>query len=125
MKARHRLRTNVVDQHVRLCREREAGLARRVLLQVERDRTLVAVGIEEDRAHARIPEGPGVADDIALERLDLDYLRAEIAEDLGRVRAHDDRGEVQDADPMQRTAHSGWIPASLTSFAQRAISLWM
>src|SRR6266850_1255506 len=100
MKARHRLRTNVVDQHVRLCREREAGLARRVLLQVERDRALVAVGIEEDRAHARIPEWPGVADDIALERLDLDYLCAEVAEDLGRVRPHDDRGQIENANPL-------------------------
>jgi hypothetical protein len=48
MKARHRLRPDVVDQDVSALRDREAGLERGGVFEVERDRALVAVGVEED-----------------------------------------------------------------------------
>jgi hypothetical protein len=105
LEARHRLRTHVVDKDVRFLGEEKKGLQRRGLLQVEHHRALVAVGVEEDRAHAGIAERPRLADDIAVGRLDLDHVGAEVAEDLRRERSHHHRGEVEDADAGERAGH--------------------
>ena len=46
--------------------------------------------------------GPDLADDVAVRGFHLDDVRAEIAELKGRVRPHQDRGQVEDADAAQR-----------------------
>src|SRR5205823_2790364 len=123
--ARHRLRPDVVHQHIGALRERQACLQRRRMLEIQDDRALVAVGVEVDRAHAGVLERPGVAHDVAAGWLDLDHVRAEVAEDLRRIRPHHHSGEIEHAHAGERTHYSGSIPASLTSFAQCAISAWM
>src|SRR6185503_169396 len=97
---------------------------RLVLLQVQNHRALVAVDVEEDRAHARMAERPRLPDHVAVGRLDLDHVGAEVGEDLRRVRPHHDRGEVEDADAGERPGHcySGWRFASFTSLRQCSIS---
>src|SRR5262245_10515779 len=124
--ARHGLRADVVDQHIAFRRERETRVARGVLLEVQDDRALVAVDAHVDRAHARVAERPRVAHHVAFGWLDLDYVGAEVAEDLGRVRAHHYGSEVKNPNAVKGSGHySGWMLASLTSLAQCAISLWM
>ena len=72
------------------------------VLEVERDRALVAVDAEVVRrdavAHRRLP-GAGV---VAGRRLDLDHLGAEVGEQHRGVGAGQDPGEVGDQQPGQR-----------------------
>src|SRR5437870_419574 len=82
-----------------------ARFARALLLEIEHDRALVAVGVEKDVPHAGMAERPGVAHHVAAGRLDLDHVGAEVGEDLRRVRAHHHRGEVEHAHAVQRAAH--------------------
>ena len=44
---------------------------------------------------------------VALGRLDLDHVSAEIAEDLRGERAEHDRGGIEDANTVERTGHDG------------------
>ena len=71
-------------------------------LQVEHQRALVAVEVEEDVAHPAVSRGTGIAHDIAFRRFDLDYLGAEIAEDLRRQRPEHDGRQVEHLDPGER-----------------------
>ena len=65
---RHCLRTNVVDHHVRLLDQAQHGFASRGLLQVEADRALVAVGVEEHGSHAGVARRADQPRDVAVER---------------------------------------------------------
>jgi hypothetical protein len=42
---------------------------------------------------------------VSFGRLDLDDIRPEVGKDLGRERPHHHRGEVDDADAGEGTAH--------------------
>ena len=53
-------------------------------------------------AHPAVPRGTGIAHDIAFRRFDLDYLGAEIAEDLRRQRPEHDGRQVEHLDPGER-----------------------
>jgi hypothetical protein len=81
------------------------------LLEIEHDGALVAVVVEEDVSHAGVPHGCDVTQNIPLGRFDLDDIRPEVGEDLGRERSHHHRGEVDDAYAGERTAHSVAITA--------------
>ena len=105
LKPGHRRRADVVDQHVRVARQRKHRIARLGTLEVQRNRALVAVHVHEHVAHAGIAVGPQLARDIALGRLDLDDLRTQVTEDLRRIRPHQHRGQVEDAHALQRPAH--------------------
>jgi hypothetical protein len=58
--------------------------------------------MQEDVTHAGIAHGRAIADRVAFGRLDLDYVGAEIAEDLCGVRAEYDGGEIEDAHARER-----------------------
>ena len=81
--------------------------------EVEGDGTLVAVRPREVGAlRAVLAVGPGqvgrseVAGVVAGPRpLDLDDLRAEVAQDLGAVRPGQNTGEVEDDEAVERTVH--------------------
>jgi len=86
-----------------LCRNQRQQHRRRFgLFQIEHKRALVAIEVEEDMAHLGVPGGTGIAHDVALRRLDLDHLGAEIAQDLGRQRPEDDRGQIEHLGPGER-----------------------
>ena len=95
-------RAQRVEEHVGARHEAAQCGARLLRLEVEDDPALVAVQLEERPAHAGVARGPKAADHVALRRLDLDYVRAHVREDVGRERPHDDVGEVEDADAGQR-----------------------
>ncbi len=99
---RHRLRAHVVHQNVALPHQRQEGLCRFRLLQIERQRALVAVEVQEHMAHLAVPRRAGIAHDVALGRLDLDHLGAEIAHDLRRQRPEHDRRQIDHLDPSER-----------------------
>ena len=76
------------------------------VLEVERDRLLVAVGRQEVRrlarlAHERRPPAAGVV--AVAGRLDLDHPGAEVAEHLGRVRSGQGAGQVDDDGACERS----------------------
>jgi hypothetical protein len=66
-------------------------------LEINRERSFVAVDRQKDRAHAAILRDAISPHQIAGRRLDLDDVSAIVAEDLGGQRAENDRGEVEDA----------------------------
>ncbi len=76
-------------------------------LEVEHDGALVAVEVGEDGAEARRRERRHGAHAVALGRLDLDDLGAEVAQDLRAVGAEDDRGQVEDAQAFEQGDHAG------------------
>ena len=98
----------VLDQHVRPREEPTKHLATGVGLQVEPDRALVPVDREEVGGRPRAvglvadPRRPPAPRRVAVGRLDLDHVRAEVGEQHRAVRAGQDRGAVGDADPRER-----------------------
>jgi hypothetical protein len=81
-------------------------LARLRPLQIEDKALLVAVDVEEIGRHARVSHWADAAHHLAFGRLDLDDLRAEIAEDLRRHRPQDCDRQVDNPDPRQRPRHA-------------------
>ena len=74
--------------------------------QIERDRTFAAIEVGEVGGHAAAP-GPGAADLVTAQRLDLDDVRALVAEDHGRegpghVLAEVDYAESREWTPIDR-----------------------
>ena len=53
-------------------------------------------------AHLAVPGGTGIAHDVAIRRLDLDYLGAQITQDLRRQGAENHRRQVEHLDPGER-----------------------
>src|SRR4029079_14602735 len=95
---------------------------------------LVAIEVEVRRAHARIARRRSITEDVALGRLDLDHVGTHVAEDLGRVRAHGDRGEVDHPDSRKRplrlahvvpAAQYGTFASGLALVSSRLKSRWM
>ena len=99
------LRAHVVDEGIGALDEPHHGLQAAGILEVEHDAALVAVVGEEDRTHSVLDRGrSGATHRVAAGRLDLDHVRAEISEHLGRDGAEQDRGEVDDSH-----AHKGSV----------------
>ena len=113
----HRLLAHVVHEHVgsrdELSQRRLAGLG----LQVEHDGAFVAVEVGEDgREAGRRQRGNG-AHAVALRRLDLDHLGAEIAQDLRAIGPQDYSSKIQDAQTFEERDHTGplWVELWLKS----------
>ncbi|MCY1225839.1 hypothetical protein D3C81_959840 [compost metagenome] len=101
VQACHGLRAHVVDQHIGIGGEAQQRFAPGGLLQVQHDAALAAIDVQEDAGHAVVAAGAHITHGVAGGRLDLDHVGAEVAEDLGGVRSHQDGGHVDDADPLQ------------------------
>ncbi|MGY4369943.1 hypothetical protein ACVW1A_006008 [Bradyrhizobium sp. LB1.3] len=97
----HRLRTDVVDEHIGVLQQPQHGLAAGGLLQIETDRALAAVGVEEHRAHAGVTHRADQAGDVAVERFHLDDVSTVVAEHLGRIGPHQHGCHVDDLDALQ------------------------
>src|SRR5262249_966782 len=54
-------------------------------------------------AHLAMPGGTGITHDVAIRRFNLDYLGAEITQDLRRQRPEDNGRQVEHLDPGERT----------------------
>ena len=98
----HRAAPDVVDEHVSRTDELAQHGAPVRRFEVDGDRTLAAVEIEENAAHAVRCDRTGVAHDVALGRLDLDDVGAVVGEDLRGQRPEHHRREVNDAHPGQQ-----------------------
>ncbi len=108
-------RPEVLDEDVAAGQQAAQHLGTVGLVQVERDRALVAVDREVVGRGPRVVGGvadPGWAPAtgrIALGRLDLDDVGAEIAEEHRAVRAGEDRRRVDDPQAGERTRPGrGW-----------------
>ena len=95
----------IVEHGVRGGGELEEGGPAARLLEIEHDAPLVAVAGEEEGAHARMPRGTEPARGVALRRLDLDDVGAQVTQGLGRPRTEDDRGHVDDPHAVERSGH--------------------
>ena len=95
----------VLDQHVGLGDETQQRVLRRRVAQVEHDGALVAaVGLPVQRLAVVAP----LAQRIALRRLDLDDVGAEIAELQRQHVAGDEPRQVEHADAVERTFGAGF-----------------
>ena len=106
LQPRHRLRTHVVNQHVGGLDQPQHGVAPRRILQVEADRALVAVGVEEYRPHSGMARRPDLPRDVTIERFHLDDVGAVITEHLGGIGPHQHGRHVDDLDAL-KWSHSG------------------
>ena len=97
------LRPDVVHEHVGLIDHAQQHVARLRALQVEHDAPLVAVDPHEQRGHVAAHARPGVARGVALRRLDLDDVGAEIAQHLRGIGPEHHRGEIEHAHARERT----------------------
>jgi len=75
------------------------------ILEVDGDAALVAVDAQEHAGHARMPRRPYIARAVAFEALDLDHVRAQVAEEHRAIRTEQDRCQVDDAHAVQRARH--------------------
>ena len=96
------LRPDVVHEHVGPIDQPQQRLARRRGLEVEHDAALVAVDPHEQRGHVAAHARPGVARGVALRRLDLDDVGAEIAQHLRGIGPEHHRGEIEHAHARER-----------------------
>ena len=104
----------VLDQHVRPPDDPLDGRPPLGALEVDGEGAFVVVDPDEGGGHLPLPEAGEVqhpARDVAARRrLDLDDLRPEQRELVGRDRAGHDLGEVDDPDPLERLAHRSRTP---------------
>ena len=103
-----RLRSFVVEEHVGGAQKPTQRLLPRRLLKIEDEASLVAVRMQEQRRHpcvARLTDPPRR---VALRRLDLDHVGAEIAQDQRRDRPEQHRRHVDDAYAGERPAALRW-----------------
>src|SRR5262249_52447509 len=70
--------------------------------QVEHERALVAVEVEEDVPHFAVPRRLGIAHEVTVRRLDLDHLGTKVTQDLRRERPQYDRRQIKDFDTGER-----------------------
>ena len=107
--ARDRAGTEVLDEHIGrggepLQRRDAAGR-----LQVEHDRALVAVVVQERGGEPAAPPRD-MAGVVARRRLDLDHVGALVGQDHGGQRSRDHRGEIDDPVSVERSWHGGSLP---------------
>ena len=104
--ARQPLGPHVAHEHVGLADQAEQGVEALRLLDVEADRALVAVEVDEFARHAGIAAALGHgAQQIAARRLDLDHVGAVVGQRAAADRPDHDRRHVDDADSVERAAH--------------------
>ena len=101
---------HVRDEHVRAFKQREQPFSTELGLRVEHHAALVAVQVQVRMAHARVALRGDMAEHIALGRLDLDHVGAEIAQHLCGHRTHAHGRQVDDAHARQRTTRHGHSP---------------
>ena len=80
--------------------------------QVDRDRALAGVLLAEVRALRPLPELPR---HVALRRLDLDHVGAEVGEQPAGVRAGEHPAQVEHLDALERCCHQRSLPVSPAS----------
>jgi len=90
----HHARPKVFDEHVGLAQHAANGFAPRVGFQIDRDAVLVAVDADEGRAFTADPRRADAPPDLAVGRLDLDDVRAEIGERHRADRTGEDMREI-------------------------------
>ena len=123
-----RARTHAVHEDVGIFHQPQQGVMCFGTLQIERDAALVAVHVHVHRRHPRMTIRSGVAVRVALRRLDLDHVRAHVAQDLRRDRTEHVDGQIDDPDASQ-WSRSRWMrfAASLhgrqTGFSLRRLSM--
>ena len=99
----HRSRPIILDNHVRRLGEAEERLASGLAFEVEGDRALVAVHVEETEAVVALELEPhGAAGLIALRRLDLDDVRPEVGQKHAAERARHDLADIEHPDGLKR-----------------------
>jgi len=74
------------------------------ILEIERHRALVAIPVDDADGYPASRRSSDIPYDIALWRLDLDYVRAQVAEHHRGLRAGESPREVDDEKAGQRTA---------------------
>ena len=79
--------------------------------QVDRDRSLVARDRRPPEAAAVDAHAVAPHDVADAGRLDLDHVGAEVAEQLARERARDERAELEDAQAGERCAAVSDVPS--------------
>lgn len=83
----------------------EQGGTRPFVLQIEAERSLVAIDVKVGRTHARSPAWlADVTDRIALGRLDLDDVGALVGQQHRAVGPENDIGEIDDSSPASAPA---------------------
>src|SRR5215475_12340083 len=102
----HRLRPHGCYEDIRAVDQVEQYISLVFALQIERDAAFVAVQVEKRSAHSAVAERREVARNIAFRRFDLDYIGAHVAQNLGRIRPHHNRGQIDDANACQRARHN-------------------
>ncbi len=111
LQARHRRRPHIPHEHVRAPDETQERLIAGRLLQIQHERALVAVQVQELRTHAGgDAQAADRASQVTRRTFHLDDLGAVIRQCLGRERTHDDRCEVDDAYAFEGTAgHARYV----------------
>ena len=93
----HRVRREVLDQHVGRLQQLHQHRPALGRIGVERQALLVAVEVAEEAG----AEAAQLARAVAVDRLDLDHLGAEIGQDHAAGRSEDGVGEFDDADAFE------------------------
>ena len=103
--SRHHPRRFALDKHVRVRQQLAEDDAPALRLEVERDALLARVQVEEETALVVVwhivrerPQPPGI---VALRRLDLNDLSAEVCQELRAIRARNPLREIDDADAFE------------------------
>ena len=94
----HRARREILDHHVGRLQQLHQHRPALGRIGVEREALLVAIEVAEEAA----AEAAQLARAIAVDRLDLDHLGAEIGQDHAAGRPEDGVGELDDADAFER-----------------------
>jgi hypothetical protein len=102
---------DIVDQHVAGLDQAAHGLAALLRLHVPDDGSFAAIEAQVNRPHTgRLGGRADHACGVALGRLDLDHVRAQIGQDLRAIGTENDRGQIGDANPGERAfAHASLL----------------
>jgi len=92
-----------VEQHVGALGQAQQDTPGGLLLEIEHDRALVAIDRQVERAHVGVAHRAELARCVALGRLDLDDIGAEIAELLRRPGAEHDGRAVHNTNAAERS----------------------
>jgi hypothetical protein len=97
----HHAGANVLHHSIGMLGHPQEDLACTRLLEVEHHRTLVAIPVDNPNGHSA-PRRPGnIPHDIALGRLDLDHVGAEVAEHHRTKRTTDHHAEVENPNTIK------------------------
>ncbi len=98
--SRHR-RPEILDQHIGALDHTMQDRKTLLLLQIEREGALAAIGAEEEAGFARQARRE-LPQHVALRRFDLDDIGAEIGEQRAAVRAGEIAAQIEDGDAAER-----------------------